>query len=222
MHTRIPNILTVVRLIAAPMVGLVYVIMASPYADWIALFLFMGAAATDYLDGVLARRWNVVTAFGRMLDPIADKAMVVIALAVVGVLWNGYIWVMVPIILILFREVFVSGLREFLGADASRLQVTRLAKFKTAVQMVAITLLLATKLVEHYFIAAVYGMDSAVYEQIKSGQVEDVAGLRWLEPMWIYGAWGAQITLWIAAVLTVLSGLDYFMKSLPYLNERDK
>lgn len=221
MYTRIPNVLTVIRLLAAPMVGLIYVVMASPYADWIALCLFVGAALTDYLDGVLARRWNVVTAFGRMLDPIADKAMVVIALAVVGVLWNGFIWIMVPIILILFREVFVAGLREFLGADAGRLQVTRLAKFKTAVQMIAITLLLATKLVEHYFIAALYGMDSAVYEQIKAGEVADSAGLLWLEPLWVYGAWGAQITLWLAAVLTVLSGLDYFVKALPYLKDRE-
>jgi len=220
MHTRIPNILTVIRLIAAPMVGFVYVIMASPYADWIALSLFIGAALTDYLDGVLARRWNVVTQFGRMMDPIADKAMVVIALAVVGVLWNGFIWVMVPIIMILFREVFVAGLREFLGSDAGRLQVTRLAKFKTAIQMLAITLLMATKLVEHYFIAAVYGMDQTVYLQIKAGEVPDTAGLIWLEPLWVYGAWGAQIALWIAAVLTVLSGLDYFIKALPYLKDR--
>ena len=219
MHTRIPNTLTVLRLAAAPMVGLIYVVMASPYADWIALGLFIFAALTDYLDGLLARRWNVVTNFGRMLDPVADKAMVVIALAVVGVLWQGYVWVMVPVIVILFREVFVSGLREFLGADAGRLQVTRLAKFKTTVQMVAIILLLGTKLVEHYFIAAVYGMDQAVFAQIKSGEVADTAGLLWLEPLWIYSAWGAQISLWIAAALTVLSGLDYFLKARPYLRE---
>ncbi|MEX0970500.1 MAG: CDP-diacylglycerol--glycerol-3-phosphate 3-phosphatidyltransferase [Paracoccaceae bacterium] len=219
MHTQIPNLLTLLRLIAAPMVGLIYVLLPSPLADWIALCLFVGAAMTDYLDGVLARRWNVVTAFGRMLDPIADKAMVVIALAVLAVRFNGYIPVMVPMILILFREVFVSGLREFLGADAARLQVTRLAKFKTAVQMLAIILLFVALLASHYLVMLTWGMDGALVDEIMAGRVDDEFGLRLLEPLVNFTWWGGIATLWIAALLTVLSGVDYFVKALPYLKE---
>lgn len=219
MHTRIPNFLTLLRLIAAPMVGLIYVLLPSPFADWIALGLFVGAALTDYLDGVLARRWNVVTAFGRMLDPIADKAMVVIALAVLAVRWNGYIPIMIPMILILFREVFVSGLREFLGADAARLQVTRLAKYKTAVQMLAIILLFGALLASHYLVMLTWGMDGAMVDEIMAGRVDDIYGLRLLEPLVNFTWWGGIAMLWLAALLTALSGLDYFIKALPYLKE---
>lgn len=222
MYAQVPNILTVLRLLAAPMVGLAYVQLPSPYADWVALILFVTAAATDYLDGILARRWNVVSNLGRMLDPIADKAMVVIALAVIGVLWDGYIGVMIPTILILFREVFVSGLREFLGADAGRLQVTRLAKLKTTVQMFAITLLFGAQLANHYLYVYTIGMDSAIFQGIIAGEIEDSFGLRWIMPLAEYSWNAALLTLWIATVLTVLSGIDYFLKALPYLRQDEK
>ena len=142
MSWTVPNILTVLRLIAAPCVALVFAVLARPAADWVALVLFVGASATDWIDGYLARAWNQQTRFGTMLDPIADKAMVIIALAVVLGLSELDPWVLVPGTVILFREVFVSGLREFLGAQAGQLKVTKLAKWKTTVQMVAITLLL--------------------------------------------------------------------------------
>ena len=141
MNWTIPNILTAIRLVAAPMVALMFLYFTRPYADWFALVLFVSAAFTDWLDGYLARSWRQETKLGAMLDPIADKAMVVIALMVIIGFssWSG--WLVLPATVILFREVFVSGLREFLGETAGTLKVTKLAKWKTTLQMVAIAVL---------------------------------------------------------------------------------
>ncbi len=216
----IPNLLTMFRLIAAPAVGLVFVFLPTPYADWIALGLFIAAASTDYLDGYLARKWNQITNLGRMLDPIADKAMVLIALLVIAVRspYAG-LDLLTPIILITFREVFVSGLREFLGDKAGTLKVTGLAKWKTASQMVAIVVILASFLFGHYYWALSSGMSDEIVIGIMEGEIEDVYGLQWI----IMGAdWSSTVgawLLWIAAGLTVITGLDYFRKALPILKE---
>ncbi|MBL1436021.1 MAG: CDP-diacylglycerol--glycerol-3-phosphate 3-phosphatidyltransferase [Rhodobacteraceae bacterium] len=208
------------RLIAAPAVGLVFVFLPSPYADWIALGLFVAAASTDYLDGYLARKWNQITNLGRMLDPIADKAMVLIALLVIAVR-SPYVGldVLTPIILITFREVFVSGLREFLGGKASTLKVTGLAKWKTASQMLAIVVILASFLFGHYYWALSSGMSDEIVAGILDGEIEDIFGLRWIAAGYdwstLVGAW----LLWIAAGLTMITGLDYFRKALPILRE---
>ncbi|WP_116132494.1 CDP-diacylglycerol--glycerol-3-phosphate 3-phosphatidyltransferase [Tropicimonas sp. IMCC34043] len=140
----LPNVLTVARLIAAPLVLIVFLILPRPLADWAALVLFAGAAATDWIDGYLARAWNQQSKFGTMLDPIADKAMVMIALGMLLAITGPVLWLGLPTAAILFREVFVSGLREFLGDTAGTLKVTKLAKWKTMVQMVAIATLLAS------------------------------------------------------------------------------
>lgn len=216
----IPNILTVFRLLAAPSVGLVFVFLPSPYADWIALGLFMGAAMTDYLDGYLARKWGQVTNLGRMLDPIADKAIVLIALLAIAVR-APYLGLdlLTPVILITFREVFVSGLREFLGAKAGTLKVTWLAKWKTASQMLAIVVLMASFLFGHYYWALSSGMSNEIVSSILQGETEDVFGLRWIVPGFDWsttiGAW----LLWIATGLTLITGFDYFVKALPVLKE---
>ena len=83
MNWTLPNILTVLRLLAAPGVAIMFLYFTRPYADWFALLLFIGASITDYFDGHLARNWKQETKFGTMLDPIADKAMVMIALMVI-------------------------------------------------------------------------------------------------------------------------------------------
>ena len=140
----IPNILTVLRLLAAPGVAVMFLFFARPWADWFALVLFVTAAVTDWFDGYLAREWKQETRFGAMLDPIADKAMVVIALLVVTGFSGMNAWILLPATLILFREVFVSGLREFLGSTAGLLKVTKLAKWKTTAQMVALAVLFST------------------------------------------------------------------------------
>ena len=117
MKWNLPNILTLVRLLAAPGLAIMFLYFPRPLADWYALILFVGAAVTDWFDGYLARTLKQETKMGAMLDPIADKAMVVIALMIlVGYAAEHWTpWLVVPATAILFREVFVSGLREYLG-----------------------------------------------------------------------------------------------------------
>jgi CDP-diacylglycerol--glycerol-3-phosphate 3-phosphatidyltransferase len=228
MRWNLPNILTLVRLIAAPMVGLVFLLLPRPFSDWVALILFMSASLTDYLDGLLARKWGQETRFGAMLDPIADKAMVVIALAVLLALYgvdfaSGSLALkpvfLIPILIILFREIFVSGLREFLGADAKELKVTKLAKWKTTVQMFAIGLLFCWGLFAHYLWALSIGMDAALIEAIMAGTVADEFNLRWILAGYQWSELLGIALLWLAALLTAVTGWDYFRKARPYLTE---
>jgi CDP-diacylglycerol--glycerol-3-phosphate 3-phosphatidyltransferase len=219
MNWNIPNILTVIRLAAAPMVALMFLYFTRPYAEWFAVVLFVSAAITDWFDGYLARSWRQETKLGAMLDPIADKAMVVIALMVIIAFssWSG--WLVLPATVILFREVFVSGLREFLGDTAGTLKVTQLAKWKTTLQMVAIAVLFSQGVFEHYFGMSIWGMDEELVMQILNGDVADDHGLGWK----LSGAeWSGQIglfLLWIAAALTLVTGIDYFRKAIPHLKD---
>ncbi|MEM9787350.1 MAG: CDP-alcohol phosphatidyltransferase family protein, partial [Pseudomonadota bacterium] len=127
MTLNLPNILTILRLAAAPGVVVMFLYFHRPWADWFALVLFVTAALTDFLDGYLARAWKQETKLGAMLDPIADKAMVIIALVVITGFSGMNPWILLPATVIIFREVFVSGLREFLGDTAGTLKVTKLA-----------------------------------------------------------------------------------------------
>ena len=215
----IPNILTIFRLIAAPGVALAYVFLLRPYADLLALGLFILASLTDYLDGYLARKWNQTTKLGTMLDPIADKAMVVIALVVIVGVGGMDPLIVLPTAIIMFREVFVSGLREFLGDTAGTLKVTKLAKWKTTVQMVAIAALFAFALFQSLTGMAMDGMDPAFAGQILAGVEPDLGGLKLRYDLMIWCWWGGVVLLWIAAVLTAITGYDYFRKALPYLRE---
>lgn len=224
MRWTLPNILTVLRLLAAPGVAILFLYFQRPWADWFALVLFVLAAITDFFDGYLARLWKQESRFGAMLDPIADKAMVVIALGIIVGLSAAARevmdpWILLPATVILFREVFVSGLREYLGAQAAELKVTTLAKYKTTVQMVAIAVLFAKGVFEHWILNMTQGMDDLLIEQIFAGEIEDVNGLvlTWtaMNTTWTIGV----ILLWIAAVLTAVTGWDYFRKSLPFLRE---
>jgi len=223
MKWNLPNILTVLRLLAAPGLAVMFLYFTRPYADWFALILFITAAITDWFDGYLARSLKQETKMGAMLDPIADKAMVVIALMIiVGYTADHWIpWLVLPATVILFREVFVSGLREFLGDTAGTLKVTKLAKWKTTTQMIAIAVLFSQGIFEHYLIASSYGMDETLVSEILSGQVEDLHGLRWkLEGMIWSGRVGLWL-LWIAAALTLVTGFDYLRKAMPHLREDD-
>jgi CDP-diacylglycerol--glycerol-3-phosphate 3-phosphatidyltransferase len=217
MQWNIPNILTLLRLLAAPGVVLMFLYFSRPYAEWFALILFVLAAITDFVDGYLARAWKQESKFGAMLDPIADKAMVVIALVVITGFSGMNPWILLPATVIIFREVFVSGLREFLGDTAGTLKVTNLAKWKTTAQMVAIAFLFAKGAFEHFIIEQTIGMDQALVEEILAGTVEDVVGLRWKEFGWDFSWYGGITLLWVAAVLTLITGVDYLRKSMPYL-----
>jgi cardiolipin synthase len=126
---------------------------------------------------------------------------------------------LLPSTVILFREVFVSGLREFLGDTTGTLKVTKLAKWKTTTQMVAIAVLFSKGAFEHYLGMLSYGMDTALFDAIMNGTEEDIYGLRWLDLGWEISWYGGIALLWIAAGLTLITGWDYFQKSLPYLKD---
>jgi CDP-diacylglycerol--glycerol-3-phosphate 3-phosphatidyltransferase len=215
----IPNTLTFLRLLAAPGVAIMFLYFHRPWADWLALTLFVGAAITDWFDGYLARLWKQESKFGAMLDPIADKAMVVIAIMVITG-YNGMSpWLILPATVIIFREVFVGGLREYLGAKSGLLKVTKLAKWKTTAQMIAIaTLFLGTGL-EYLNGVAMQGMTPEQYtEAVAAGTADpiracgkrDCASYANLVGIWL---------LWLAALLTAVTGWEYFSKSLPHLRE---
>jgi cardiolipin synthase len=220
MMWNIPNILTLMRLLAAPGVAIMFLYFARPYADWFALILFVVAATTDWLDGYLARAWKQESKFGTMLDPIADKAMVVIALLVICGFSGMNPWILLPATLIMFRETFVSGLREFLGDTAGTLAVTKLAKWKTAAQMTAIAVLFSTGAFETYYNMSIEGMDGATVDGIFAGEIPDEGGLVWKWSGAFYSWWIGIILLWAAMLLTVITGVDYLRKAMPFLREK--
>ncbi|MGI9389899.1 MAG: CDP-diacylglycerol--glycerol-3-phosphate 3-phosphatidyltransferase [Boseongicola sp.] len=219
----VPNILTLLRLLAAPGLVVMFLYFVRPWADWFALILFVVAAVTDWFDGYLARAWKQETKLGAMLDPIADKAMVVIALlTIVALNSDARIgmdpWILLPATVIVFREVFVSGLREFLGDTAGTLKVTILAKWKTTAQMIAIAVLFATGIFQHLWIERTVGMDRSIVAEILAGG-DDPLYIRLIRDAWWTTWWIGVALLWIAAALTLVTGADYLRKSLPHLKE---
>ncbi|MDE8346948.1 MAG: CDP-diacylglycerol--glycerol-3-phosphate 3-phosphatidyltransferase [Acidocella sp.] len=183
----LPNILTLSRIAAIPVLVLL-VALGAAWADFFASLVFLAAAITDYLDGRLARERLQLSDFGRMLDPIADKLLIGATLmALVGF---GHLpgWGIYPAIVIMLREILVSGMREYLAEIRIGLPVTKLAKWKTGVQMVALGLLLL------------------------GGGGARVIGLGFLPMAWIGGT-----LLWAAAVLTLVTGWDYLNAGLRHV-----
>ncbi|HGG65527.1 MAG TPA: CDP-diacylglycerol--glycerol-3-phosphate 3-phosphatidyltransferase [Rhodobacteraceae bacterium] len=222
MTWNVPNILTVIRLLAAPALAVMFLYFNTPWADWFALILFVTAALTDFVDGYLARAWKQESKFGAMLDPIADKAMVLIALLVIIGFSGVKAWILLPATMIFFREVFVSGLREFLGDKASKLKVTNLAKWKTTAQMIAIAVLFSQGIFADRFVELTQAMDSQMIDAILAGEQEDLSGLLWVQKGAAASYYGGIALLWIAAGLTLITGWDYFVKALPYLKDDTK
>ena len=184
MLTDVPNLLTLSRIAAIPLL-VALVAVGRPDADFASCVVFAVAGITDYLDGRLARDWRQQSDLGRMLDPIADKLLVGAALMMlVGTGRLGALN-LYPAIVIMLREILVSGLREYLAGVRVGLPVTRLAKWKTGVQMVALGTLLA-------------GDSSAV-----------LLGIPWF-PATLIGA----ALLWVAALLTLFTGWDYLTAGL--------
>jgi CDP-diacylglycerol--glycerol-3-phosphate 3-phosphatidyltransferase len=134
---QLPNQLTIARIAAVPVLCL-FIGMGNGWLRWLALIIYLAAAITDWLDGFLARRMNLSSDLGRMLDPIADKLLV-------GGLIVIFAWThdfsgldLIPALAILFRELFIPGLREFMGKRDVVVPVTFLAKWKTTAQLVAL------------------------------------------------------------------------------------
>lgn len=205
MRWTLPNLLTVLRLAAAPLVPLMFFFLSRPFADFAALALFMVAAITDWFDGYLARAWHQESRFGAAMDPIADKAMVIIAVVVITGYSGMNPWLILPSTVILFREVFVSGLREFLGDKARLLKVTKLAKWKTTAQMVAIAILFLGTGLNYYEV----GHPPLVGE----------TKLPWSDSWSDLATQIGLVLIWVAAGLTAITGWDYFDKARPYLRD---
>ena len=187
MLTDLPNVLTLSRIAAIPLLVLL-VLLRRPEADLAAMLLFVAAAITDYFDGQLARARRQLSDLGRMLDPIADKLLVGASLMVLtGAGRLPYAGIL-PAIVILLREILVSGLREYLGGLRVGLPVSRLAKWKTGVQMTALGLLLAG--------------DSGA-------RALDLGAL----PVAALGS----AALWVAAGLTLVTGWDYLTIGLRHV-----
>ena len=139
----VPNTMTVLRLAAAPLVAALIWADDPEVGYPVALVLFILASVSDFFDGWMARRLRIVSKFGTMLDPIADKVLIgVCLLALAKVTSDGWLF-FVPALVIMFREFFVSGLREFMAGRSVSIPVSQLAKWKTTLQLVAIGLLIA-------------------------------------------------------------------------------
>jgi cardiolipin synthase len=184
MLTDLPNILTLSRIAAIPLL-VALVAMRTPLADLLACVVFSAAAITDYFDGKLARDRDQLSDLGRMLDPIADKLLVGAALMMLVGMARLSPAGLYPAIVIMLREILVSGLREYLAGIQVGLPVTRLAKWKTGFQMGALGALLAG--------------DSS-------------AGL--LHLPWLPASAIGEAMLWVAALLTLVTGWDYLTAGL--------
>ena len=138
----LPNVLTLARIAVIPLVVVFYVL-PMPWARPTAALLFLASSATDWLDGYLARRWDQTSAFGRFLDPVADKLVVGAALVLL-VQGHPTTYIAVPAIIIIGREITVSALREWMAeiGERARVAVSWVGKSKTALQMLSITLML--------------------------------------------------------------------------------
>jgi CDP-diacylglycerol--glycerol-3-phosphate 3-phosphatidyltransferase/cardiolipin synthase len=141
--TSLPNVLTYARIAAVPAVVASLFFVGGDEGRWLALAIYIAACITDWLDGYLARVWQQQSTLGRMLDPIADKLLVGTTLLVLVHDHTIAGWNVWAAVIILCREILVSGLREFLAELNVRISVTQLAKVKTTVQMTALGVLLA-------------------------------------------------------------------------------
>jgi cardiolipin synthase (CMP-forming) len=194
----LPNILTYGRIAAVPaVVACLYwqdILHGGLWLRGLALAIFIAAGITDALDGYLARMWDQQSTFGRMLDPIADKLLVsscLLMLAADGTIRGWALW---AAIVILCREILVSGLREYLAELRVSVPVTRLAKWKTTVQLVAVGFLLAGSAGDTVF-GAITGFGAPVVTHV---------GLT---------------LLWISALVTLYTGWDYFRAGVRHLIE---
>src|SRR6185312_1572278 len=196
----LPNALTILRIVLVPVFAVAFV-MPGEGARLVAFLVFVIAGVSDWLDGFAARKLKAGSDFGRMLDPIADKVLVAVALMMlvaegtfrrINPETGASVFSLlrlVPALIILAREILVSGLREFLAGTRVSVPVTNVAKFKTAVQMIAIGAMILTPLADEL----VPGIPSRSYSAV------------------------AYILLWVAAALTVYTGVIYFRSGMRHL-----
>ena len=191
MLKKIPNILTVGRILIVPFFVLAFYLPGF-YGDLTALILFIVASFTDFLDGMLARLLGEESKLGELLDPIADK--IIVATALILLVMDGTIknYEVIAAIIILTREILISGLREFLAKGKIKLPVSNLAKLKTVLQMISIALLLSgdtgNKIINFQdYIAQTIGI----------------------------------VLLWLSAALTLFTGYEYIRKGIDHAISED-
>ena len=187
MKIKIPNVLTIGRIILVPIFVITFYIPGF-LGDLIPFFIFILASFTDFLDGLLARLYKEESKLGELLDPIADKIMV--AAALVLLVMNGTIqhYEVIAAIIILTREILISGLREFLAKSKVSMPVTGLAKFKTFIQMFAIAILLTGE----------SGNRIVNFQDYNANSI-------------------GIIFLWLSAFLTLYTGYDYVKKGIDHI-----
>ena len=192
MLKKIPNILTIGRIIIVPFFVLAFYLPGF-YGDLTALILFVVASFTDFLDGMLARMMGEESKLGELLDPIADK--IIVAAALILLVMNGTIknYEVIAAIIILTREILISGLREFLAKTSVSIQVTSLAKLKTLLQMLSISILLTGE-----------SGNKLINFQDYNAQTIGI------------------ILLWLSAFLTLYTGYDYVIKGIDHAINEDK
>ncbi len=192
MKIKIPNILTIGRIIIVPIFVLSF-FLPGFFGDLIPFFLFVLASFTDFLDGLLARLYKEESSLGELLDPIADKILV--AAALILLVMNGTIknYEVIAAIIILTREILISGLREFLAKISVKMPVSSLAKLKTFIQMLSIAILLTGE-----------SGNKIIDFQDYNAQTIGI------------------ILLWMSSFLTLYTGYDYLIKGIDYALSEDK
>ena len=191
MKLKIPNILTIGRIIIVPIFVVTFFIPGF-FGDLIPFFLFVLASFTDYLDGLLARFFKEESKLGELLDPIADKILV--AAALILLVMNGTIknYEVIAAIIILTREILISGLREFLAEGSIKMPVTGLSKLKTLLQMLSIAILLTGE-----------SGNKIVNFQDYNAQTIGI------------------ILLWLSSFLTLFTGYEYMRRGIDHAISED-
>ena len=192
MKIKIPNILTIGRIIIVPFF-VVSFFLPGFYGEIIPFLLFILASFTDFLDGLLARLYKEESKLGELLDPIADK--IIVSAALILLVMNGTIqnYEVIAAIIILTREILISGLREFLGKVQVQIPVTSLAKVKTFIQMFSIAILLT-------------GETGNAIINLEDYNAQTVG----------------IILLWLSAFLTLYTGYDYVRKGIEHIISEDE
>ena len=191
-----PNLLTVLRIIFASLIALILIFFDSKIAYFISFILFSLAGITDYFDGWLARKKGQISDLGRMLDPIADKILVISTFIIL--MSNNVIEGVnaIAAFIIIYREIFISGLREFLGNKSLVVKVTKLAKWKTAIQFITILVFLGSQVINNFY----------MYTDIIN----------------IFIEFTCTLLIWITSLISLYTGINYLRTSYGHLSTRKK
>ena len=191
-----PNLLTIIRIIFASLIALILIFSDSKMAYFISFILFALAGITDYFDGWLARKRNQISDLGRMLDPIADKILVISTFIIL--MSNNVIdgFNVIAALIIIYREIFISGLREFLGNKSFVVKVTKLAKWKTAIQFITILAFLGSQVINDFY----------MYTFIIN----------------IFIEFTCTLLIWITSLISLFTGINYLRSAYEHLSSKEK